>query len=130
MHDFAAIMSLNLKLQLRFGSYTWKIYATKVLNMGTFYGFWRQLNKEEKQAKQRYVKLFYNLQFRKLVSSGRNQNHVFDVLHDLSIPLQAKTVPAVDSTSEAVPVSSKPLRRPSPQITRRQALPLFPEIFA
>ncbi|RRT56905.1 hypothetical protein BHM03_00004095 [Ensete ventricosum] len=108
MHDFAAIMSLNLKVLLRFGSYTWKIYATKVLNMGSIYGFWRQLNKEEKQAKQRYVKLFYNLQFRNL----------------------AKTVPAVDSTSEPVPVSSKPLTRPSSQITRRQALPLFPEIFA
>ncbi|KAJ8459376.1 hypothetical protein OPV22_032302 [Ensete ventricosum] len=78
--------------------YTWKIYATKVLNMGSIYGFWRQLNKEEKQAKQRYVKLFYNLQFRNL----------------------AKTVPAVDSTSEPVPVSSKPLTRPSSQITRRR----------
>jgi hypothetical protein len=29
------------------GSYTWKIYANKVLNMGSTYGFWRTLNKEE-----------------------------------------------------------------------------------
>lgn len=49
-------------------SYTWKIYAKKVLNMGTIYGFWRQLNKEQKLAKQRYIHMFYNLQFRILVS--------------------------------------------------------------
>lgn len=56
-----------------FDSYTWKIYATKVLNMGSVYGFWRQLNKDEKQAKQRYIQLLYNLQFRNLVSwKGRS----------------------------------------------------------
>lgn len=49
-------------------SYTWKIYATKVLNMGTTYGFWKTLNKEERVAKQRYLQMFYNLQFRNLVS--------------------------------------------------------------
>ena len=41
--------------------YTWKIYATKVLNMGSMYGFWRTLNKEERLAKQRYLQMFYNL---------------------------------------------------------------------
>jgi sucrose synthase len=51
------------------GSYTWKIYATKVLNMGSTYGFWKTLNKEERVAKQRYLQMFYNLQFRNLVSS-------------------------------------------------------------
>ncbi|KAL6549511.1 Sucrose synthase 6 [Orobanche hederae] len=49
--------------------YTWKIYANKVLNMGVTYGFWRQLNKEQKQAKQRYIDIFYNLQFRKLAKN-------------------------------------------------------------
>ncbi|GLT57694.1 hypothetical protein SLA2020_306480 [Shorea laevis] len=43
--------------------YTWKIYANKVLNMGCIYSFWRQLNKEQKQAKQRYIHAFYNLHF-------------------------------------------------------------------
>ncbi|KAL7248519.1 hypothetical protein ACSBR2_003285 [Camellia fascicularis] len=43
---------------------SWKIYANKVLNMGSLYGFWRQLNKEQKQAKQRYIQVFYNLLFR------------------------------------------------------------------
>ncbi|KAK7314735.1 hypothetical protein VNO77_33263 [Canavalia gladiata] len=46
--------------------YTWKIYANKVLNMGSIYGFWRMLNKEQKLAKERYIHMFYNLQFRNL----------------------------------------------------------------
>ncbi|KAG5247254.1 sucrose synthase [Salix suchowensis] len=46
--------------------YTWKIYANKVLNMGSMYSFWRQLNKEQKLAKQRYIQMLYNLQFRGL----------------------------------------------------------------
>ncbi|QCD92409.1 sucrose synthase [Vigna unguiculata] len=46
--------------------YTWKIYANKVLNMGSIYGFWRRLNKEQKLAKERYIHMFYNLQFRNL----------------------------------------------------------------
>ncbi|KAG0477722.1 hypothetical protein HPP92_012441 [Vanilla planifolia] len=52
-------------------SYTWKIYANKALSMGAIYGFWRQLNKDEKQAKQRYIQMFYNLQFRNLVTKMR-----------------------------------------------------------
>lgn len=51
-------------------SYTWKIYANKVLSMGSVYGFWRKLNKEQKLAKERYIQMFYNLQFRNLVSSA------------------------------------------------------------
>ncbi|CAK9152797.1 unnamed protein product [Ilex paraguariensis] len=49
--------------------YTWKIYANKVLNMGSVYGLWRQLNKPQKQAKQRYIDLFYNLHFKKLANN-------------------------------------------------------------
>lgn len=49
--------------------YTWKIYANKVLNMGTTYTFWKQLNKDQKQAKQRYIQMFYNLLFKNLVKT-------------------------------------------------------------
>ncbi|XP_050366072.1 sucrose synthase 7-like isoform X2 [Argentina anserina] len=49
--------------------YTWKIYANKVLNMGCTYTFWRQMNKEQKQAKQRYIQMFFNLQYRNLVKN-------------------------------------------------------------
>ncbi|XP_064955353.1 sucrose synthase 7-like [Musa acuminata AAA Group] len=56
-------------LQRIYECYTWKIYATKVLNMGSIYGLWRQLNKEEKLAKEKYLQLFYNLQFRNLAKT-------------------------------------------------------------
>ncbi|XP_020241227.1 sucrose synthase 7-like isoform X2 [Asparagus officinalis] len=49
--------------------YTWKIYANKVLNMGSMYSFWRQINKEEKNAKRRYLQMFYNLQFKILAKA-------------------------------------------------------------
>lgn len=48
--------------------YTWKIYANKVLNMGSIYGFWRQFNAGQKQAKQRYFEMLYNPLFRKLAN--------------------------------------------------------------
>ncbi|XP_031477791.1 sucrose synthase 7-like [Nymphaea colorata] len=46
--------------------YTWKIYASKVINMGAIYNFWRQLQSGNKHAKQRYLQMFYNLQFKTL----------------------------------------------------------------
>ncbi|XP_047317282.1 sucrose synthase 5-like [Impatiens glandulifera] len=52
--------------------YTWKIYAKKVLNMGSVYGFWRQMNKDQKQAKLRYIQMIYNLQFRDLAKGVSN----------------------------------------------------------
>ena len=36
--------------------------------MGSVYGFWRQINKDQKQAKMRYIEMLYSLLFRKLVS--------------------------------------------------------------
>ncbi|KAL6591569.1 hypothetical protein ACP70R_050072 [Stipagrostis hirtigluma subsp. patula] len=60
-------------LQRIYECYTWQIYATRVLNMGSMYGFWRTLNKEERQAKQRYLQMFYNLQFRKLAKTLAKQ---------------------------------------------------------
>ncbi|XAR73616.1 Sucrose synthase [Bertholletia excelsa] len=53
-------------LQRIYECFTWKIYAKRVLNMSCIYGFWRQLNKDQKLAKQRYIQIFYNLLFRNL----------------------------------------------------------------
>ncbi|KAK7305647.1 hypothetical protein VNO77_43554 [Canavalia gladiata] len=49
--------------------YTWKIYANKLLNMGSMYTFWKRVNNEQKEAKQRYIKMFYNLLFKNLVKT-------------------------------------------------------------
>lgn len=57
----------NGGLQRIYECYTWKIYANKVLNMGNIYGFWKRLNKEQKEAKQRYIEIFYNLHYKNLV---------------------------------------------------------------
>ncbi|KAJ6959797.1 hypothetical protein NC653_037993 [Populus alba x Populus x berolinensis] len=73
--DFILIQKMEMSratlslISLRSASYTWKIYANKLLNMGNMYSFWRQLNKEQKLAKQRYIQLFFNLKFRELVQS-------------------------------------------------------------
>ncbi|AQK55194.1 Sucrose synthase [Zea mays] len=56
-------------LQRIYECYTWQIYATKVLNMGSMYGFWRTLDKQEKQDKQHYLNMFYNLHYRKLANT-------------------------------------------------------------
>lgn len=93
--------------------------------MGSMYSFWRQLNKEQKQAKQRYLQLLYNLQFRNLVSNGTMETlFKFEKLRvDDIIPLmQAKTVPIA---------GAKPPQQPEPSqavITRpptRQVCPFF-----
>ncbi|MFS7955271.1 putative sucrose synthase [Helianthus anomalus] len=64
-HDFT--INYYTKSCILYFSYTWKIYANKVLNMGNIYSFWKQLNKQQKEAKQRYIELFYNLHYKNLV---------------------------------------------------------------
>ncbi|XP_027335037.1 sucrose synthase 5-like [Abrus precatorius] len=49
--------------------YTWKIYANKLLNMGSIYTFWRRMNNDQKEGKQRYIKMFYNLMYKNLVKT-------------------------------------------------------------
>ncbi|KAI9072449.1 hypothetical protein K1719_045593 [Acacia pycnantha] len=49
--------------------YNWKIYANKLLNMGSMYTYWRTVHKEQKEAKQRYIHMFYNLLFKNLVKT-------------------------------------------------------------
>ncbi|XP_061356181.1 sucrose synthase 5-like [Gastrolobium bilobum] len=49
--------------------YTWKIYANKLLNTGSIYSFWKRVNNEQKEAKQTYIHMFYNLMFKNLVKT-------------------------------------------------------------
>ncbi|KAG5109116.1 hypothetical protein JHK84_046023 [Glycine max] len=76
--------------------YTWKIYAKKVLNMGSIYGFWRRLNREQKLAKERYIHMFYNLQFRNLAKQ---------------VPIPSET--PQDPTQMPKPSAPAPSRRPA-----------------
>lgn len=45
--------------------------------MGSTYGFWRQLRKEQKRAKQSYIHMFYSLLFRTLV--GWIIDHMYSI---------------------------------------------------
>ncbi|XP_071705255.1 sucrose synthase 7-like [Rutidosis leptorrhynchoides] len=96
--------------------YTWKIYANKVLNMGLMYGFWTKLNKTNKQAKQRYIDMLYNLQFKNLaktreisdVTTPTCQEPVQTEPTKQTQPLEKKSTQASQQTP-----SLRPLRLPS-----------------
>ncbi|KAJ4802515.1 Sucrose synthase [Rhynchospora pubera] len=105
--------------------YTWKIYATRVLNMGSMYGFRKQLNKEEKLAKQRYLQLFYNLQFRRLskmvpIPADAAQKHAAQQ------PTGTSTVPtsSVNGTATAV-VKKQPKESRTQSRLKRMVTDLF-----
>jgi len=48
-------------------SYTWKIYAEKLLTLSAVYGFWKYVSKLHRREAQRYLEMFYTLKFRELV---------------------------------------------------------------
>lgn len=71
--------------------YTWKIYAKKVLTMGGMYGFWRELNLDQKAAKDRYNQMIYNLQFRELakkvpITTNESQQQVSEMMTESQLP--------------------------------------------
>lgn len=106
--------------------------------MGSIYTFWRTLYKDQKQAKQRYIDTFYNLEFRNLVyfcmpalHSTPNilMRYTFLILLPKLHLLQIKDVPIkIDEKTEG------PKERPErvkvkPQLSQRYALELLPTIF-
>ncbi|XP_030472334.2 sucrose synthase 7 [Syzygium oleosum] len=107
-------------LQRIYECYTWKIYAKKLLNMGSMYGVWRQMNKEQKLAKTRYIQMMYNLHFRNLAKN-------------VPIPIEEpqEQVPKVESwpqkptpKPETVPLKATPEPRdqkiPEPELPREK----------
>ncbi|GFP99070.1 sucrose synthase 6 [Phtheirospermum japonicum] len=91
--------------------YTWKIYANKVLNMGLAYGFWRQLNKEQKQAKQRYIDMFYNLQFRKMAKNMAMPSEDDKPTAPSETHESRQPAPAPEPTTKPKPQETKPATR-------------------
>lgn len=85
--------------------YTWKIYANKVLNMGCVFSFWRQLNTEHKQAKQKYIHMFYTLQFRNLVKN-------------IPIPASEVQPPVSRAITKVPPTQSTTTRRSQSRLGR------------
>ncbi|XP_015883968.1 sucrose synthase 7-like isoform X2 [Ziziphus jujuba] len=97
----------NAGLQRINECYTWKIYANKVLNMASSYRFWRHLYKDQKLAKQRYIQMFYSLQFRNLVKNVPipSEEPQQPTAAPLITPAPQKAKPAVVSKP---PMVSKP----------------------
>ncbi|XP_065881335.1 sucrose synthase 7-like [Euphorbia lathyris] len=94
-------------LQRIYECYTWKIYAKKVLNMGSVYGFWRQINKHQKFAKQRYIETFYGLQFRNLAKN-------------VPIPsVETQSSAGVTSKPQEPAISSSTVQTPKSELTQR-----------
>lgn len=56
-------------LQRIYESYTWKIYAEKLLNLASVYGFWKYISNREIHQSQRYMEMFYILKYRNLVKN-------------------------------------------------------------
>jgi len=47
-------------------SYTWDLYAAKLLSLSRIYGFWKYITHMERQETRRYLEMFYGLVFRPL----------------------------------------------------------------
>jgi sucrose synthase len=52
--------------------YTWKGYAEKLMTLSRVYGFWRYVTDLERAEMQRYLEMFYTLQFRPLANAMRH----------------------------------------------------------
>jgi sucrose synthase len=49
--------------------YTWKIYAERMMTLSRIYGFWKYVSHLEREETQRYLQMFYGLQFRPLAQA-------------------------------------------------------------
>jgi sucrose synthase len=52
--------------------YTWKGYAERLMTLSRVYGFWRYVTDLERAEMQRYLEMFYTLQFRPLANAMRH----------------------------------------------------------
>jgi sucrose synthase len=49
--------------------YTWKIYAERMMTLSRIYGFWKYVSHLEREETQRYLQMFYGLQYRPLAQA-------------------------------------------------------------
>jgi sucrose synthase len=52
--------------------YTWKGYAERLMTLSRVYGFWRYVTDLDRAETQRYLEMFYTLQFRPLAQTVRH----------------------------------------------------------
>ena len=49
--------------------YTWKLYARRLMSLSCVYGFWKFATNLERKETQRYLEMFYNLQYKPLAEA-------------------------------------------------------------
>ena len=49
--------------------YTWRKYAERVMTLSRIYGFWKFVSNLEREETDRYLQMFYNLQYRPLAAT-------------------------------------------------------------
>jgi len=52
-----------------YASFTWKIYAERLMTLSRVYGFWKYVSKLHRREARRYLEMFYILKFRELVNT-------------------------------------------------------------
>nr|VFJ42889.1 MAG: sucrose synthase [Candidatus Kentron sp. DK]VFJ58313.1 MAG: sucrose synthase [Candidatus Kentron sp. DK] len=53
--------------------YTWANYAERLMTLSKVYGFWKHVTNPERAEMQRYLEMFYTLQFRRLAEGVASQ---------------------------------------------------------
>jgi sucrose synthase len=53
--------------------YTWKLYAERMMTLSRIYGFWKFISDLEREETERYLHMFYQLQFRPLAERLREE---------------------------------------------------------
>lgn len=56
-------------LQRIYSSFTWKLYAERLMTLTRVYGFWKYVSNLHRREARRYLEMFYTLKFRELVKT-------------------------------------------------------------
>ena len=51
--------------------YTWELYAERMMTLSRIYGFWKYVTDLQRGSTQRYLEMFYGLQYRPLAEAMR-----------------------------------------------------------
>ena len=49
--------------------YTWELYADRMMTLSRIYGFWKHVTNLERAETQRYLQMFYSLQYKRLADT-------------------------------------------------------------
>ena len=78
LHEFKVLRTKHLVIYLAWVPrnclgfhYTWKHYAERMMTLSRIYGFWKYVSDLQRGSTQRYLQMFYGLQYRPLAEAMR-----------------------------------------------------------